>query len=76
MKPIPVARFKKYLKSKGLVHIRTEGGHECWDTPEDSLCRPVTIQTHFKEIPLLHIKTNLRTMNISNKEFEKEIGNF
>ena len=73
MKPIPAARFRKYLKSKGLVHKRTEGGHELWDTPVDNLPRPVTIQTHFKEVPLLHIKTSLKTMGVSVKDFEQEI---
>lgn len=73
MKSIPTSKFRKYLKYKGLILKRTEGGHEIWDLPDNSLMRPVTFQSHEKSIPILHIKTNLKTMNISTKQFEKEI---
>jgi len=73
MKPVPLPKFKKFLKKIGLVHKRTEGGHEMWDYPDDSLERPVTLQTHEKEVPRLHIKTNLKTIGMDIKEFEKII---
>lgn len=73
MKPIPTTKFWKYLKYKGLILKRTEGGHEIWDLPDNSLMSPVTLQSHEKSIPILHIKTNLKTMNISTKQFEKDI---
>lgn len=73
MKPIPTRKFRKFLKSLGLVKIRTESSHEIWDRPDDSLIRPVTVDSNYKEIPRLHIQTNLRTLGISNKEFEEMI---
>jgi hypothetical protein len=72
-KPIPTKKFKKYLKSKGLKHLRDKGDHEIWDNPDEPLIRPVTFIGCDKEIPSLHIKTNLETLGISYDEFEKEI---
>ena len=75
LKPIPVAKFKRFLKNHKLEFKRTKGVHEIWDYKDDSLLRPVTFIGKEKEIPMLHIKTNLRTMGISLKDFEKEIRN-
>jgi predicted RNA binding protein YcfA (HicA-like mRNA interferase family) len=76
MKPIPASRFRKYLKSKGLFLVRTAGGHEIWDNKNKSLRRPIIFQAHFKEIPIFHIKTNLKTLGISLTDFESDINNF
>jgi len=74
-KPIPTKKFKKYLKYKGLKHLRSEGDHEIWDFPNDNrLFRPVTFIGCEKEIPALHIKTNLKTLGISYSDFENEIA--
>ena len=74
-KPIPTKKFKKYLKSKGLRHIRNKGDHEIWDYDDRSiLLSPVTFIGCEKEIPPLHIKTNLSTLNIDYKEFIDEIA--
>lgn len=43
-KPIPTAKWKKWLKSLGLEYKRTEGSHEVWDYPDDSLLRPVVFR--------------------------------
>jgi uncharacterized protein YllA (UPF0747 family) len=73
-KPIPTKKFKKFLKQRGLKHIRNQGDHEIWDFPKDSqLLRPITIVGCEKEIPALHIQTNLKTLNISYEDFIKEI---
>ncbi|HXR85220.1 MAG TPA: hypothetical protein VN722_12980 [Hanamia sp.] len=72
-KPIPTAKWKKWLKSIGLVYKRTEGSHEVWDYPDDSLLRPVIFRGAKKEIPGTHIHTNLQTLNIDYKTFEKQI---
>jgi len=71
VKQIPAKVFKKFLKSKGLKFIRKNSSHDLWDYPDESLPRPVTIQRPYKDIPLTHIHTNLRTMRVSKKEFEK-----
>lgn len=74
MKPIQTKKFKKFLKSEGLVLKRTKGDHEIWDKENGSLSRPVTFIGCEKEIPMFHIQTNLRTMNISGKDFEDKIS--
>lgn len=74
-KPIPTKKFKKFLKSKGLKHVRNNGDHEIWDYPDknNTLLRPITIIGCDKEIPAFHITTNLKTLGISYSDFIKEI---
>ena len=75
-KPIPTKKFIKWLKKRGIVYIRTESSHDLYDYPEDSgkqLPRKVTIRTKDKDIPPCHIYTNLITIDIDYKTFEKEI---
>ena len=50
-KPIPTAKWKKWLKSLGLEYKRTEGSHEVWDYPNDSLLRPVVFRGAKKRNP-------------------------
>ena len=73
MKPIPIKKFRKFLKSIGLTHIRTEASHEIYNNTEKPLLRPVTLDSNYPEVPILHIKTNLRTIGMSSKEFEEKI---
>lgn len=75
IKQIPVKVFKKFLKSKGLKHVRNNRGHELWDYPNKSLRRPITIQGRYKDMPLTHIHTNLKTLKIDKKDFEKWLKN-
>ena len=73
-KPVPTKKFKKYLKNLGLVCVRKSGDHEIWDFQKDSpLLRPLTIIGCEKDIPALHIKTNLQTLGVDQNDFEKEI---
>ncbi len=75
-KPIPTKKFKKFLSKKGLVYIRTKGDHEIWDFPFNSaLLRPVIFIGCEKEIPSLHIKTNLKTLDITFNDFLDELNN-
>jgi hypothetical protein len=69
VKPIPTRTFKKFLKYVGCEYIRTEGGHEIWDKKDDSLLRPITLQTKNKDVPILHIHTSLENLGITKKEF-------
>ena len=73
-KPIKIKKFKKYLKNKGLIYIRTEGDHEIWDYPDDTLLRPIVFIGCDKEIPAFHIRKNMLTLGISYSEFLKEIS--
>jgi len=73
VKSIPLKKFKAFLKSIGLVHIRTKSSHEIWDKKDDSLLRPVIVDNNYPDVPPTHIKTNLKTLGISNKEFDELI---
>ena len=73
-KPISTDKWKKWLKYRGLVYKRTEASHEIWDYPDGNiLLRPVVFRGAKKEVP---IHTNLVTLGIDYKTFQKEIQNF
>lgn len=76
MKSVPLKKFKAYLKSKGCYCKRTKGSHEIWDLKNGSLDRPLTVDNNYPDVPITHIKTNLSSLGISNKEFENEIIHF
>jgi len=78
IKPIPTRKFLKYLKWLGLVKIRTEASHDSYNYPEGEpqLMRPVIVRTKDKDIPILHLHTNLETLNITHKQFEHDIKKF
>ncbi len=77
IKQIPTKLFIKYLQKIGLVYIRTKGDHDIWNYPDKhprgKLIRPITFKGKDKEIPVDHINTNLKTLGISNVQFEKAI---
>ena len=68
LKNVPLSVFREFLKYKGLNRIRTEGGHEIWSSKV--LLRPVVLQTHIDPVPEFIIRTNLRTIGSTRKEFE------
>ena len=68
MKSIPFAQFVALLKLLGLVHVRTEASHQHWDFPADAgrkLLRHLIIRDKDKDIPVLHMHTNLVTLELS-----------
>jgi len=73
IKQIETELFIEYLKSLGLRYERHKSSHYVFDWPEDKpqLDRPLIVRIKHKEIPILHIHTNLATLGISHKEFEK-----
>lgn len=75
IKSVPVKLFREFLKHIGCEHVRTKGGHELWYKKDGSLLRPITIQTHVKDVPVIHIHTNLKTLGMSHNEFEQIINN-
>ena len=70
IKPVPTKKFLRFLKSRGLIYIRTEASHDIYDNPLKPLLRPVVVRTKYKEVPLLHIHTTLENLSVSKKEFE------
>lgn len=71
IKPVPTKIFIQFLKSRGIVYIRTHASHDIFDNPVSPLSRPVIIRTKYKDMPLLHIHTTLETIGVSKKEFEE-----
>jgi predicted RNA binding protein YcfA (HicA-like mRNA interferase family) len=74
IKQIPISVFIAFLESLGLEYERTRASHNFYNYPKGNpkrLNRPVVIRTLYKEIPLLHIHTNLKTLGISKKDFEE-----
>jgi len=79
IKQIPAHKFIAWLESMGLVYERTKASHDHYNYPKGDprrLTRTVTIRTQFKDIPVLHIHTTLKTLGISKEQFEKEIKTF
>ena len=71
LRPIKRNLFEKYLLSKRCFLKRTEGGHAVYD--RRGLNRSIIIQTHFKEVPITHIKSNLKTLGETLEQFYKDI---
>jgi len=65
---IPLKSFRSYLEWKGLKKIRTNGGHEIWSKTD--LVRPIVIQSHIDPVPLFVVKTNLKTLGATIKDYE------
>ncbi len=82
IKQIPLKQFIKWLESKGLELQKTQSknsSHISYNYPKgDSrrLSRPIIVRPKYRDIPLLHIHTNLQTLGISKTQFEDEIKNF
>ncbi len=77
IRQIPTKPFIRYLKSLGLIYICTKGDHDIWNYPDHhprgKLIRLVTFRGKDKDIPVDHISTNLKTLGISNTQFEQAI---
>lgn len=63
---IKLSDFRRFLESKGLKCIRTNGGHEVWGG--HGILRPIVLQTHINPVPAFIVKNNLRTLNSSSAE--------
>ncbi len=69
----PKKTVEDFFKNKGLVYKRSNNSHDLWDYPDgstNSLNRPCTLVTNFKEVPLCHIHTNCITLGITLKDFK------
>jgi len=66
IRPIHYKKFEAFLKKVGCRLVRTEGDHRAWDRSD--LFRPVIVRA-LKDIPVFEIKSNLRTLGITNQEY-------
>ena len=65
--PVPTKCWEAYLKSLGCDYDREDGTHHHWKCP--NCFRTITFWGHKKDIPRFHIRTNLRTLKKTNKQF-------
>lgn len=75
-RPIRIKDWIRFLKAIGLVELPgTSGTSHCqWNYPKESgmsLSRPITFRKSEKDIPALHIKTCLRTLNMTWEDMER-----
>ena len=70
IKPVATKIFIQFLKSMGIIYVRTHASHDIFDNPKNPLPRPVVIRIKYKDIPLLHIHTALENIGVSKKAFE------
>lgn len=75
IKPVPTKVFIQFLKSPGILYVKTHASHDIFDNPKKPLPRPVVIRMKHKDIPLLHIHTALENSGVSKKEFEDWLKN-
>jgi hypothetical protein len=67
LRNVPLKLFREFLKEKGCLCTRTNGGHEHWTRLD--LNRPITIQTHVDPIPEFIIKNALTQLGLTKKDF-------
>lgn len=66
IRPIHYSKFERFLKEIGCYLKRQEGDHSVWDRA--GLIRPIIVRAK-KDLPVMEIKSNLRTLGISNEEY-------
>ena len=66
LRPIPYQKFEKFLIYVGCHFVRQRGDHKVYWRSD--LIRPVIVRTK-KDLPVIEIKSNLRTLGIPNQEF-------
>ena len=66
LRPIHYREFEKFLLYVGCSFDRQVGDHKIYKRM--GLLRPIVVRT-LKDLPVLEIKSNLRTLNISTEEY-------
>ncbi len=66
LRPVPYSKFERFLKSVGCHLVRERGDHRVWN--RKGLIRPLIVRTK-KDLPIMEIKSNLRTLGLSNEEY-------
>lgn len=67
--PVKTKCWEKYLNFIGCTFKQNNGSHHIWECPKCK--RPIVFWGNKKDIPRFHIKSNLKTMEISNSNFNK-----
>lgn len=76
IKQIPLKVWIAFLEAQNCEFKRKgKGDHQVWNKKHElpQLSRPLIFRIQYKNIPAFHIGTNLKTLGITNVEFEKMI---
>lgn len=65
-RPVKTKDWIAYLKEQNCVYIRTHASHYIYECP--NCLRPITFRESKKDIPAMHLKTNLFTLGKTLKE--------
>ena len=60
---VPLKGFLRFLVSKGCKEIRHHKGHYVYS--HQKATRPIIIQDHIDPVPMMVVKTNLRTLGLT-----------
>jgi len=66
-RPIKTKCWENFLISIGCKFKRNKGSHHIWGCP--NCMRPIVFWGNKKDIPALHIQTDLKTLGIERKYF-------
>lgn len=62
-RPVKTKVWLKFLKAHKCYYERSKGSHDHWKCP--GCLRTITHREGDKDIPALHLKTNLKTMGLT-----------
>ena len=62
-RPVKTKYWLKFLKFKNCHHVRTKASHHQYKCPKCK--RPIVHRESYKEIPAMHLRTNLKTMGLT-----------
>ena len=62
-KNVPLKEFLRFLEFHGCKCIRHHKGHQIWSHPDATRC--IIVQDHIDPVPLMIIKTNLKTLGLT-----------
>jgi len=65
--PVPTSCWEAYLESLNCEFKKNDGSHHKWKCP--NCFRSIIFWGHKKEIPRFQILTNLKTLGLTNKQF-------
>ena len=66
IRPIHHRKFEKFLTHIGCRFVRQSGDHKMYKRSD--LTRPIVVRA-VKDLPVVEIRCNLKTLNISNEEY-------
>ena len=72
-RPVKTKHWLKFLKEKNCRYLRTKASHDHYKCP--SCKRTITHREKDKDIPAMHLKTNLATMGLTLEYLYEWINN-